>query len=294
MRLKILGCGNAFSTKQYNQCFLLEEDGRRMLFDCGFQIPAAFNYHGIDIKTIDDIYISHAHADHCGGLEWMAFSRYDWVNRPKKYDANKFSPRYAPRLIANKTLLSNLWYKTLMGGLESMEGFQSTIETFFEPLSIGENESFIWQGWECSLIQQIHIMTGSMIASTFGLFMKKFGKPSLYFTADSQHCSPKQMELFYKDADMIFQDTELIGVDTLTKEVRFSSGVHASYGQLASWEKVNAIKLPVAVRNKMWLSHYQDFALENKNFFGQNCDWDALAKEDGFSGFLKLGQEFEI
>ena len=292
MKIKVIGCGNAFSTKQFNQSFLLEEDGRRLLFDCGFQVPAALNYHGIDIKTIDDIYISHAHADHCGGLEFAAFSKYDWVNRPRSY--KKSTVKYAPKLIANHTLLKDLWDKTLRGGLESMEGFQSDIETFFEPCPILDNTTFLWQGWSCSLIQQIHIMTGSMIASTFGLFMEKLGKPTLYFTADSQHCSPIQMELFYKDADMIFQDTELIGVDTQAKEVRFSSGVHASYGQLASWEKVNSIKLPVAIRNKMWLSHYQDFVLDNKNFFGQDCDWDKQAKEDGFAGFVKLGQEFEI
>lgn len=261
-----------------------------MKFDCGFQIPNAFNQHNINIKDITDIYISHAHADHCGGLEWMAFSRYDWMHRPHNWKEQN----YAPNLIANHKLLKDLWDKTLRGGLESMEGFQSDLETFFKPVPVPDNKSFSWAGWECSLIQQIHIMTGSMIASTFGLFMKKEGKPSLYFTADSQHCSPKQMEIFYKEADLIFQDTECLGVDTINKEMKFSSGVHANYAQLAGWEKVNAIKLPLEVRNKMWLSHYQDFVLDDKDFFGQKCNWNVLATEDGFKGFLKMGQVFEI
>ena len=41
MKITILGCGNAFSRHNFNQCFLLEEDGRRMLLDYGYQAPAA-------------------------------------------------------------------------------------------------------------------------------------------------------------------------------------------------------------------------------------------------------------
>jgi hypothetical protein len=42
------------------------------------------------------------------------------------------------------------------------------------------------------------------------------------------------------------------------------------------------------------LSHYQDFVSECKDGFGNACDWDKLAEEDGFAGFVYVGQEFEI
>jgi ribonuclease BN (tRNA processing enzyme) len=281
MKITTIGCGNAFSKKNFNQSFLLEEGNRKLLVDCGQSIVNALHYHNIDIKSITDIYVSHAHADHIGSLESIAFMRYDWVNRPKNYKEGK----YAPRLIANAQLLDDLWRKSLSGGLESMEGFVATLETFFEPIPIKDNQAFSFCGWKCELIQQVHIMTGSTIACTFGLYMSKEGHKSIYFTTDSQHCSPRQMEVFYKKSDIIIQDCEC---------TPFMSGVHANYTQLAGYPEANSVRLPEDIKSKMWLSHYQDFVSEGKDFFGKDCNWNEKAKNDGFAGFVSLGQVFEI
>ncbi len=286
MKITILGCGNAFSNYNFNQCFLLEENGRRMLIDYGYQAPAALQNAKIDIKSIDDIFISHLHADHIGGLEQMAFLRYDWANRPRNWDENP-DKKYAPRLIGNVKLMDDLWNHSLKGGLESMEGFDATLGTYFEPTPIQPNEQWEWQGWKCDLIQQVHVMTGSVIMNTFGLIMKKEGHKTVYFTIDSQHCSPKQVEIFYKKADIIFQDCEL-------SPVQFASGVHANYAQLAGYAEANSSKLSAEIREKMYLSHYQDFYNTKKDFFGEYCDWDKLAEQDGFGGFIKPGDVFEI
>jgi hypothetical protein len=64
-------------------------------------------------------------------------------------------------------------------------------------------------------------MAGSVISNTFGLIMKKEGHKTLYLVTDSQHCSPHQVEVFYKEADIIIQDCELIGVDTKKKSNEF-------------------------------------------------------------------------
>jgi len=239
MKVTILGCGNAFSELNYNQCFLLEEGNSKMLIDCGQQTLQAIRNAKINIKEITDIYISHAHADHVGSLEAIAFLRYDWQKRPKHYKEGS----YAPRIIANSQLLKDLWTHTLSGGLESMEGFVADINTFFKPIPVKDNQSFLWEGWRCELIQQIHIMTGSTIASTFGLFMSKENHKTLYFTTDSQHCSPRQMEVFYKKADIIFQDCEC---------TPFMSGVHANYSQLAGKEEANAIRLSDYFRKRFF------------------------------------------
>lgn len=211
MKITVIGCGNAFSKKSYNQSFLIEEDGRKMLIDCGRQTPEALYNAKIDIKSINDIYISHAHADHCGGLEDVAFTRYDWITRPRHFAA--FKNGQAPRLIANSQLLKDLWNKTLRGGLESMEGFVATIETFFETVPVEPNTPFEWQGWTIDLKQQVHIMSGSIIMPSFGIMFSKPGHKTVYFVTDSQHCSPRQMEEFYRQADIIFQDCECTGVN---------------------------------------------------------------------------------
>ena len=86
MKVTVLGTGAAFSLLNGNVSYLLEEDGRRLLLDAGRPIPEMLKENNIDIKTIDDIYISHLHSDHIGGLEFIALSRYDWVNRPRIAD----------------------------------------------------------------------------------------------------------------------------------------------------------------------------------------------------------------
>ncbi len=68
MDITVIGCGNAFSERNFNQSFVVEEDGRKLLIDCGYQVPTALRASGIDFKKIDDIYISHLHADHNGGV----------------------------------------------------------------------------------------------------------------------------------------------------------------------------------------------------------------------------------
>jgi len=298
MKITVVGCGNAFSYKNYNQSFLLEEGNQKLLIDCGTRTPMALHNLGIDINSITDVYISHQHGDHCGGLEEFAFLRYDWVGRPVTYDDNRRSKNYAPRLYCNEKLIIDLWEHNLSGALDSMEGFDATLETYFIPIPIKANQKFQWQTWQVSLVQQIHIMTGSVIKNTFGLFFEKATNPlsskKLFFTTDAQYFQPEQVKIFYDKADIIFQDCECIGCNTQTKEMIFKSGVHANYGQLAGWKNVNAMKLDENTKKKLWLSHYQDFVSDCKDGFGNACDWDKLAEEDGFAGFVYVGQEFEI
>jgi ribonuclease BN (tRNA processing enzyme) len=340
MKVTVIGCGNAFSNYNFNQSFVIEEYGRKMLIDCGMQTPNALALAKIKATEINDIYISHSHADHIGGLEYFAFTRYDWSHRPTKWDdvygykdaiKNVKVIDYAPRLIANEQLLKDLWNKSLSGGLESMEGFVATIETFFEPVPIAPNKKFDWQGWTVELIQQIHIMSGSYIMPSFGIMFSREGHKSIYFVTDSQHCSPKQMEVFYKKADIIIQDCECSGVNFQFDEgnnvykdqkgkyniwpkddmeildlmangakpetwecFKFGSGVHANYAQLAGYNSANSIKLPIEIKNKMWLSHYQDFVIDGKDMYGNTVAWEEKAKEDGFAGFLDVGQVFEL
>jgi hypothetical protein len=34
--------------------------------------------------------------------------------------------------------------------------------------------------------------------------------------------------------------------------------------------------------------------MDDVDFFNNPCDWNALAIEEGFQGFLKIGQVFEV
>ncbi len=291
MKITVVGCGNAssLSTKNGNTSFLLEENNSKLLIDCGRTSPEMLDRLGYSFKDITDVYISHLHGDHTSGIDYFAFfGVYDWINKPKVAKEN------APTLIANKVLLKELWETNLKGTMDTIEGLDADLNTYFNLLPIDSNQHFWWEGWNCQLVQQVHIMGGSTIKSAFGLIMEKEGYKTLYFVTDSQHCSPHQVEVFYKKADIIFQDCELIGVDIKNREMKFCSFVHANYGQLAGYKGSNSTILPKSITNKMWLTHYQDFKNQNVDFYGNQVDWDKRAVEDGFAGFVNLGQTFEI
>jgi len=301
MKITVVGCGSAFSHKNYHQSFLLEDVDasnrpKKMLFDCGHQIPMALEHLNINPTEIDAIIISHDHNDHIGGLEEVALSRYDWLNLPEAFDSIP-ELKYAVQLICDSRLLGRIWRGSLRNGLETIEGFKAGLKTFFEPIEVKINESFQWCGWDVRFVQQVHNMSGTEIKLAFGLIMKKEGHKTVYFTADSQYCSPRQISVFYNQADLIFQDCELAGVDTTAAEgfkFKFGSGIHANYAELAGYPSANNAKLPLEIKKKMWLSHFQDCKNDKKDHFGNDCDWDKLANKDGFSGFLKVGQVIKV
>ena len=300
MRIKVLGCGSAFSTENMNQQFLLEEGGRRLLLDCGYATPFVLKRAGIKPTEIDDIYLSHPHADHIGGMEYMAFNTYDFMNYPQSWKdhldalAAGRKGRPFPRVFGHHQLLRDVWDKSLRGGLESIQGFLATLETFFEVIPIPDNGSFEWQGWTMEIVQQVHVVSKYHIMWTFGLMVSKEGHKTVYLTTDTQFNSPQQADAFYKRADIIFQDCETMGVNMKDRKHIFGSKVHASYAELAGFEGINNMRLPADSKKKMILSHYQDHVLEGKDFFGNPCDWDAVAKADGFAGMCHVGMELEV
>jgi ribonuclease BN (tRNA processing enzyme) len=209
---------------------------------------------------IDRVYISHLHSDHAGGLEWLAF-------------CTKFNTKLKrPILHAVSDLMPELWYSTLRGGLESLQGEVAELSTFFEPHAIRPNAEFRWGGLAFQPVQTVHVVSGYKISHSYGLMMDFISrldmtKPQevrrVFYTSDTQFC-PKQIETFYDQADLIFQDCE-------TSE--FPSGVHAHYNDLRT--------LSDWIKKKMWLMHYQPDKVT-----------DEQAKEDGFLGFVKKGQFF--
>ncbi len=300
MKIRVLGCGSAFSTENMNQQFLLEEGGRKMLVDCGYATPFVLKRAGVKVTDIDDIYVSHLHADHIGGLEFFAFNRYDFVNKPRTANEHYVALSKGrkglafPTLIGHDQLLTDLWNNCLRGGMESIEGFLATLDTFFHTVRIPTNGSYEWMGWKLEPVQQVHVVSGTAIMWAFGILLSKEGHQTVYLTTDTQYLSPNQMELFYTKADVIVQDCETMGVNVKDKKLVFGSKVHASYAELAGWESVNHARLPARIKAKMLLSHYQDHVLAGVDFFGNPVDWDKQAAEDGFKGFVRVGMEIEV
>lgn len=278
MKLQFAGVGGAFCGPdqwQTNAVLTMDDgDKRCLLIDCGsdarFSVPSL----GVGVSDIGGVYITHLHADHVGGLEWLAFSTY-------------FNPHLRrggrPKLFCDATLMRRLWDNTLCGGLDSIEGKVMNLTDYFDCQPIYANKSFMWGDAELTPVQTVHIMAGYQIVHSFGLMMV-IGKPGagqascrdaplvdarrkIFFTSDTQFC-PHQIRYFYDRADLIFHDCETSP---------FKSGVHAHFDDLCT--------LPDAVKAKMWLMHYQ---------WVEGEDLVERARDSGFAGFVRTRQVFDL
>lgn len=233
MIIRFIGVGSAFTLNNYQSNLLIESgSGKKMLVDCGSDARFALQDIGMTHRDLDSIYISHLHADHVGGLEWLGFAT--------KFDST--CPK--PHLYISRYLKNELWSNVLSGGMLSLQGEVADLDTYFEVHSIPKNGNFIWEDVKFQLIQTVHIMDGFSIVPSFGLIFAVNNIKS-FLTTDTQF-APEQLKDFYDMADIIFQDCET---------AQFESGVHAHYDKLKT--------LSDNVKRKMWLYHYQDGDLPN-------------------------------
>lgn len=254
MKLIFAGSGSAFTVgnDNFQSNILLENsNGERLLIDCGTDIRWSLYDLGLTYKEINAVFISHLHTDHTGGLEWLAFSTYFDAELAKK-----------PVLFLAQDFKNSLWEHVLCGGLNSIEGVQANLSTFFTLKSIKENNAFTWSGIRFHLIKTLHVKSKRKINPSFGLFFK-VGRTKVFITGDTQF-TPERLKEPYAQADLIFQDCE-------TRPN--PSGVHANFQNLTA--------LDPEIKQKMWLYHINDGKLPN-------------CKKEGFLGYVKKGQVFRL
>ena len=161
-------------------------------------------------------------------------------------------------------VIDNLWDHTLRGGMESIQNQRNTIETYFRTIPSSPNGSFDWNGVNFELIQTIHVVDDRRIVPSAGLRFKTEKGRNVLITGDTQH-APNQIMSYYQDADVIFQDCEML---------EYSGSIHAQLHELNN--------LPEDIKVKMWLIHHNN-SVSNKE-----------AEEMGFLGLVTSGQEFDL
>lgn len=83
MRLTVIGNGGIVPTKNTSPSgFLLEVGGKRLLLDCGHGVVRGLVDKGIDLNTIDAVFISHFHTDHFADALPLIHTR--WVADERK------------------------------------------------------------------------------------------------------------------------------------------------------------------------------------------------------------------
>lgn len=256
MRFTFLGTGSAFCLENYQSNILISQDKDNLLIDAGGDIRWALKEKGLSFKDINGLYITHGHADHIGGVEYLAFSSY--FTRKVDQSLKKMN------LYCHKGLVNELWSNALSLGLGSIQGKVVDLHDYFNIIPLEDNTYFTWGGSRFKIVQAVHIMNGYSIVKTFGLMINNGKK--IYITGDTQF-NPNQIRDFYDQADFIIQDCET---------TPFCSGVHANFEELKTLNK--------ETKKKIFLTHYQDNVVEDFE------NWQSKAKKEGFKKFLKKGE----
>lgn len=235
VKLIFLGSGSAFTVgaNNYHSNMLLQsEEGKRFLIDCGGDVRHALFEVGLSYKDITDVYISHLHADHTGGLEWLAFNT--------RFDKDILKK---PHLYINEVYLPRLWKNTLSGGLDSLSDEYPSLSSYFEIHPLNVQRGFTWNNIQFQMIQTKHVHSNFCCMPSFGLFFT-IDDINIFITSDTQF-DREFLLPYYQNADIIFHDCE----------TQRRTGVHAHYQDLCKLEK--------EIKNKMWLYHYQPGELPN-------------------------------
>ncbi|MEB3175496.1 MAG: MBL fold metallo-hydrolase [Cyanobacteriota bacterium] len=231
MELLFLGAGSAFTLDPDNfqsNLLFLAENGKKLLIDCGTDIRFSLTKAGYSHSDITDIYISHLHSDHVGGLEYIGF-------------VTKFDPNCEkPTLYLSQDIAVDLWHKSLAGGMEAIEGELADLDTFFQIHPLKPNGYFIWENIVFNLIKLNHVNTGFMLMPAYGLFFEIDGQKVFLTTDTKLGYGEGGLTPYYQQADLIFHDCEIS---------QCPSPVHTHYGELA--------QLPPEIKAKMWLYGYQ-------------------------------------
>lgn len=200
-----------------------------MLIDCGGDARFSLAENGIKPTDIDAVYISHLHADHVGGLEWLALSRY-------------FSQeKIRPKLFCEEKLQDRLWNHTLKGGLECIGDKRTKLSDYFNCIPQAKGGLFYWQEIRFELVQMPHITGTACRSYSYGLKVDSTNSKNsaLFITTDTLF-QPELLKKMTEDVAIIFHDCETSANRTT---------VHTHYEQLCT--------LPAAVKQKIWFYHYQ-------------------------------------
>ena len=226
MQLKFLGVSAAFAVgkDKFNSNMLITSDsGKNLLIDCGSDARHSLHRQNLTHSDIDAVYISHLHADHVGGLEWLGYTKY-------------FIDKDIPDLYLSHELSTKLWKNVLSGGMSTIENQEARLETYFKVHAL-QKPSFVWEGYNFELIKVLHSINNGHLVPCFGLLITVC-KYKIFITTDTRFQQDYLMPA-YLAADIIFQDCE-------TSQV--ASCQHARYDELRT--------LPAPIKSKMWLYDY--------------------------------------
>lgn len=262
LELVFIGTGTPFTEKLFNNNFILIKGNTHIMVDFGFNAPTALKVNtGLHSSAISTLLTTHSHADHIGGIEYLAlYNRYisqGKFNKPKL------------KLIITKEYQNLLWNHSIRGGMEWNETNEQksrlTLDDYFEiinPYLINHVDRDIYEidyeGIKLEIFKTIHIPDNAEDVKdafpSYGLFVDD----RILITCDTKF-DPKLLELYKDKAEYIFHDCSFT-----------PNPVHADLEHLRGLED--------DLKKKMFLMHYSD-------------DWENY-NVDEFAGLAQEGSRY--
>ena len=221
IHIQMIGTGNAFAKRFFNNNAIVVVDGHRLLVDCGVTAPYALYRAGIGIEEIDGVLITHIHGDHIGGIEELAFAL--------MYVHKKRIPLYVPA-----SLRVPLWETSLKGALEDHSAGCDSLECYFDVVEVEERVPFaIHEGFQVELIPNLHIPN----KPSYSLLLNE----SVFYSSDMTFDPGLLTELTNAGrCRHILHECQLTGPGL----------VHTTLDEL--------LTLPESLQERIWLMHYGD------------------------------------
>ncbi len=256
LSLFFVGVGSAFTKKHFQTNLLIIKGNTHLLVDCGTKCPQALYELGLSVTDIENLLITHSHADHIGGLEEVAL-------------VNRYMAKKKPTMIINETYQHLLWDLSLRGGCaysEEKAGAVLTFADFFNVIRPKWLPNYPRETLEVNLdnlnikmFRTKHIPDNSDSWETSFWSCGIIIDDRILFTSDTRY-----------DPELITGYDKIFNFELIIHDCQFyTGGVHASIEEIKN--------LPSNIKSKMLLSHYGD-------------NWEKFQekiKEYGFKGLAK-------
>ncbi|MDD3627690.1 MAG: MBL fold metallo-hydrolase [bacterium] len=161
MKITFLGTGGAFTKTLFHSNLLLEFNDTNLIIDFGYLTAKSLSELKFHLANVQNLFITHLHADHIGGIEELAIINRMIYNRKIN-------------LYIHKDLINPLW-DSIKGGLMHNDEFEANLNDYFNVVPV--QKSFEINGNQFELIKTNHVK--NMLS--FGLFFN-----NILFTSDTK------------------------------------------------------------------------------------------------------------
>lgn len=228
-----LGVGDAFTTRHFFVNCMLDVDGRELFLDCPGYLPKMLRHNAengevpIEIERYRELFITHMHADHVGGIEELAYLQ-------------EYRTLDPPRLYGPEWLLQDIWSHLRPAMERSVRGDErlASLDWFYEPVVLGNPHDF--GDFSVSYRYASHVPPTLAFQFDFGNFKLGYAPDTAF---------DPELLAWLDECDVIVHDVWFGDVEVLGGDIR---NLHAPIADL--------LTMPEAFQRKTLLCHYADSA----------------------------------